>query len=69
MRASHGDRVVSTSDCYAGGLLIESDILPLLKHACEEVTGCHASCQEVSRCCTRGEFQGTYNMYASAKYK
>ena len=53
--AGRGDRVVSTSDCYAGGFPIESGILPLLKHACGKVTDCHASCQEVSRCCTRSE--------------
>ena len=29
----------------------------------------HAGCQEVSRCCTRGEFQGMCNMHASAKCK
>ena len=60
-------RVVSTFNCYAGGLPIESAILPLLKHTCEEVSGCHAGCQEVSRCCTRDESQGMYIMYASAK--
>ena len=29
--------------------------------------GCHAGRQEVSKCRTRGEFQGTCNMYTSAK--
>ena len=29
-----GGRVVSASDCYAGGLPFESGILPLLKHKC-----------------------------------
>ena len=31
-----GDRVISVLDCYAGGHLIESGILLLLKHACGE---------------------------------
>ena len=35
-KAGHDGRVVSTSDCYAGGLPNKSSILPLLKHACEE---------------------------------
>ena len=35
----------------------------LLPHACSQVhgrehNGCHAGCQEVGRCHTRGEFQG-----------
>ena len=58
--------VVSTFNCYAGGFPIESAILPLLKHTCVEVSGCHAGCQEVSRCYTRVEYQGMYIMYASA---
>ena len=52
-----------------GILPIESGILPLLKHACEEVTDCHADCQEVSRCHTRGKSQGMFITYASTKYK
>ena len=47
--------MVSRSDCYVGGLLIKSGILPLLKHVYGEATSCHAGCQEVGRCCTRGE--------------
>ena len=39
--ASDGSQVVSMSGCYAGGLSIESSILPLLKHACGVETGCH----------------------------
>ena len=31
-----GGQVVSTLDCYAGSLPIESGILPLPKHACGE---------------------------------
>ena len=61
--------MVSTSDCYAGGLLIESIILPLLKHACGEATSCHAGCKEVGRCHTRDESQGMYITYISAKCK
>ena len=49
--------MVSTSDCYAGGLLIKSSILPVLKQACDKATGCRAGYQDVSRCCTRGESQ------------
>ena len=52
--------MVSMSDCYVGGLLIESVILLLLKHAYGEVTGCHAGHQEVGRCCTRGESEVYY---------
>ena len=37
-------RMVSMSDCFAGGLLIKSGILPVLKHA-----------HGVSRCCTRAK--------------
>ena len=40
--------MVSTSDCNAGGLPIKSGILPLLKHTCGEVTGCHAGHQVTS---------------------
>ena len=47
--------MVSTSDCYAGGLLMESGILPLLKHTCGEVIGCHGGHQEFGRCCIRSE--------------
>ena len=68
-KAGRGSRVISMSDRYAGVLPIESGILPLLKHACGEVIGCHAGHQEVSRCHTRGESQGMYITYASAKYK
>ena len=32
-----------------------------------EWLSCHTCSQEVSRCCTRGESQGKYNMYTSAK--
>ena len=59
--------MVSTSDRYVGGLPIESGIIPLLKHTCGEVISCHAGHQEVSRCHTRGESQGTYITYVSAK--
>ena len=38
-QAGRGGRVVSTSDCYVGGLPIKSSILPLLKHPCGEATG------------------------------
>ena len=31
--------------------------------------GCHAGCQEVDRCCTRGESQETCNMYASTMHE
>ena len=54
-KAGRGGRVVSTSDCYAGSLPIESSILPQLKHACGEATGCHTG-----KCHTRGEPPGTY---------
>ena len=66
-KASHGSQVVSMSDQYVGGLPIESSILPLLKHVCVEAIGCDAGHQEVTRCCTRGEPQGMYIMYTSAK--
>ena len=59
--------LVSTSDCYAGGLPIESGILPLLKHACREAISCHVGRQEVGRCHTRGKFQGMYITYTSTK--
>ena len=49
--------MINTSDYCAGGLLIESGILPLLKHTCGEVTGCHAGHQEVGRCYIRSESQ------------
>ena len=55
------------SNCYVGGLLIESSTLPLLKHACEEAIGCHTGCQEVGRCYTRAESQGMYITYASTR--
>ena len=29
-----GERMVSMLDCYVGGLLFKSYILPMLKHAC-----------------------------------
>ena len=45
------------------GLRIESGTQPLLKHACGEVTGCHAGCQEVIRCRTSGQSEGSYIMY------
>ena len=66
-----GGRVVSSLDCYAGSLPIESSTLPnthMLKHTCgEKVTDHYAGHQEVSRCHTRGKSQGTYIMYISAK--
>ena len=31
--------------------------------------GCHAGCQEVDRCCTRGESRGTCNTYASTMHE
>ena len=46
MFAALGGPVVSTSDCYAGGVLFS--ILPLLKHACVEVSSGHAGHQEVA---------------------
>ena len=61
-KAGRSGRVVSMSECYVGGLPIKSSIVPLLKHAYGE-----AGCQEVSRCHTRGESQGMYITYASAK--
>ena len=47
-------------ECYAGDFLIESDILPLLKYAFDEVTGYYVDHQEVDRCYTRGKSQETY---------
>ena len=41
--------MVSTSDSYVGGILIEPSILPLLKHACGNATTCQAGHQEVGR--------------------
>ena len=35
----------------------------------EKQLGCCAGCQEISRCRTRGEPQGTRNTYASTKSK
>ena len=61
-----GDGMVIALDCYVGGLPFESGILPQLNHACGERW---LRWQEVSRCYTRGEFQGMYIMYASAKCK
>ena len=52
--------MVSMSDCYVVGLLIESGIIPLLKHACGEAISCHAGHQEVGRYYTRGESQGIF---------
>ena len=37
-QAGRGGWVVSTCDCYVGGLPIQLGILPLLKHACGEAT-------------------------------
>ena len=52
-----GGWVVSTLDCYVGGLAFKSVILPLLKHVLGKMTDCHAGCQEVNRCCNRGEIR------------
>ena len=35
--------MVSTLDCYGGGVFIESRMLPLLKHMWGTVTGYHAA--------------------------
>ena len=40
---------------------------PASADACGEVTGCNVSCQEVSRCGTRGGSPGMYIAFASAK--
>ena len=67
--ACHSGQVDWTSDCYAGGLPIESGILPLLKHACGEATGYYAGHQEVGRYCTRDEWQGKFITYAFTKHE
>ena len=63
-KAGHNGQVVSMSDCYVGGLPIKSSILPLQKRHMREATSCHPGHQEVNRCHTTGESQGTYITYA-----
>ena len=45
----------------------KSEPSPTSADACGEVTGCTASCQEVSTCSTRGGSQGIYITFASTK--
>ena len=63
-RFEYRSLVVSTFDWYAGGLPLESGILPLLKHACLKrwlVT--MLAIKEVGRCRTRGETHRTHIIY------
>ena len=65
-----GGRAFSALDCYAGGLPIESDILPLLKHTCGEQQ--LATMLAINRLAgvtpEMNESQGMYIMYASAMW-
>ena len=62
-----GTIVMRSSSFRVIALLTPSHFLPLLKHACREVTDCHCGHQEVSRCSDRGVYQGMYITSTSTK--
>ena len=50
-----------------GDYLLNPRLIPTSAHAFGEVTRCHAGCEDVGRCSTRGGSQGMYITFASAK--
>ena len=72
------DRIAASRHSSVGRAFARGMIgLPFEPHQCvvagqvcgRDRLGCHAGCQEVSRCCTRGESHGICNMYASTKHE
>ena len=65
---NHVEKSICLSSRVAGTMVACLSSLRWLPFKSEgEVTGCEASCQEVSRCSTRGGSQGIYITFASAK--